>query len=83
MKPRFDWENVRGSRRPHIPRPYRPSAKEMMADSKLTWGEVTLYLVLTVAVVMAFAEHGRVLHGFMHRLPEFVTVVAHLLRNLV
>ena len=83
MTPRFNPERARGNRRPAFPRAYRPSAKEMIADSRLTRGEVALYLVLTAAVVLAFAEHGRVLQSFMHRLPEFATIVANLLRNVV
>ena len=83
MKPRFNADRVwRNPRHPNPPA-YRPTAKELSNDSRLSRGEASLFLVLTAAVMLAFADHALVLQGFMRELPEFAAVVANLVRDAV
>ncbi len=60
-----------------------PSVRDLMADDRLSRGEIALYLVLGGSVVMAFVQHVEVVHHFVEGMPEFAMAVATLVRNVV
>jgi hypothetical protein len=83
MKPRINLNLHSGDRARNIGRSYRPTAQDLRSDSGLSRGELSLFVVLTGAVLMAFAEHARVAHRFVEQMPEFAHGLATLVRNLV
>ena len=83
MKPRFDTNHFNATPPSRREKPYRPSARDLMADSGLSRGELTLYGLLVVAIGFALAQNAQVTHSFVAKLPEFASVVAELVRGLV
>ena len=83
MKPRINLNLQSGDRARNIGRSYRPTAQDLRSDSGLSRAEVSLFVVLAGAILMAFAEHARVAHHFVEQMPEFAHGLATLVRNLV
>jgi hypothetical protein len=55
----------------------------LVSNSRLSRGELSLYLVLTASVVVALVQHAQVAHRFVQQMPEFAVAVANLVRNVV
>ena len=83
MKLRFDPERPFGDRNQRVPGGYRPSARDLVNESRLSRGELSLYLVLTSSVALALVQHAQVAHRFVQQMPEFAVAVANLVRNVV
>lgn len=83
MRPRFNPERPYGDRNQRLSGGYRPSARDLVGESRLSRGELSLYLVLTASVAVALIQHAQVAHRFVQQMPEFAVAVANLVRNVV